>query len=268
MPPVEHVVTVIHVIHVNVVGFVPVCRPVLRPWINEAEPITTVLKAWKPANHSEGQAVDAECVLPAVVAAEVFVWNAEAAVAAALLPSAVLGLPATRAMPLPGAPLFALLCWCGPPLGLLPVLALPLLLGVLGLLLSILTLLLLLSMLLLLPILPLLLLLLSMLLLLPILPLLLLLLGMLLLLPVLPLLLLGMLLPAVLVLRLSLGVLLLLLGLGLLLLALLVSLVFALLLMLRVCRNCGPHNQEQKCGADDSDSLHFSCLPSVLRVIR
>ena len=53
--------------------------------------------------------MDAERVTRTKVATETVIWNAVAVVAAALLPGAVLGLPARCAMLLPGGLLFALL---------------------------------------------------------------------------------------------------------------------------------------------------------------
>src|SRR5580692_8495909 len=44
--PVEQVVAVAAVDDVHVVRFIPVIRPILRPGVNETEPIPTVQKAW------------------------------------------------------------------------------------------------------------------------------------------------------------------------------------------------------------------------------
>jgi len=88
---------------------VPVRSPEFRIRINDTEPIAAVLETRKPANLHKGEAVDAERVDRAVVAAEIDVRNAIAVVAAALLPSAVLGVEAVGAALLPFASLFTLL---------------------------------------------------------------------------------------------------------------------------------------------------------------
>jgi hypothetical protein len=47
-----------------------------------------------------------------------------------------------------------------------------------------------------------------------------------------------------------------------LLLMLLLFLLLLLLLLLCACRNCDPKEQEQKCGADHCDWLHFFYAPN------
>ncbi len=107
-PTVVQVIPAIEVIDVNIICFVPIDSPVFWIRIDAVEPIATELEAWKPAHHQEGEAVDAEPVIPAIVVPEIVVWNAVAPVAAALLPSAVLGLPSVGAMLLPGTLLLPL----------------------------------------------------------------------------------------------------------------------------------------------------------------
>ncbi len=89
MPAVEQVVAVIDVGDINVVGVVPVIRPVFRPWVHETEPIAAVLEAGISAHNKEGQAVDSKPMLRPKVSTEPVVRDAIAAVAATLLPSAV-----------------------------------------------------------------------------------------------------------------------------------------------------------------------------------
>ena len=110
IPAVVEVIPVVEVIDVNIIRLVPGVSPVFWIWVNETEPIAIVLEARIPAHHHEGEAIDAEPVTSTTVAAEIVVRNAVAVVAAALLPSAVLELPAVGSMLLPGDPLFALLC--------------------------------------------------------------------------------------------------------------------------------------------------------------
>ncbi len=90
IPAVEQVIPVIVVVDVNIVGLVPVVSPVLRIRIDRGEPIATVLEARITAYHHEWEIVNAERVIPAIVAAVVGLRNAIAVVAAALLPGAML----------------------------------------------------------------------------------------------------------------------------------------------------------------------------------
>lgn len=94
IPTVVQVVAVIEVGDINVVVVVPIVAPVFRPWVNSTDPIATVLEARVSANHQEREAVDAEPMLRPKVSTEAMVRNAVAVVAATLLPSAVLRLPA------------------------------------------------------------------------------------------------------------------------------------------------------------------------------
>jgi hypothetical protein len=90
---VVQVIAVVHVVDVDVVVVVPVISPGFWPWVNGTDPVTLVLEARVSAYHQEGQAVDAESVAGAKISAVAVVRNAVAAVATALLPGAVVGLP-------------------------------------------------------------------------------------------------------------------------------------------------------------------------------
>jgi hypothetical protein len=109
IPAIVQVIPAIDGVDVNVVILVPSVSPVFRIRINKNEAIATVLEAWIPAHHQEGEAVDAEPVISAIMPTEIIVGNAVAVVAAALLPCAVLGLPAAGAMLLPSPLLLAFL---------------------------------------------------------------------------------------------------------------------------------------------------------------
>src|SRR5229473_1099642 len=91
IPAVEQIVAVIDIGDVDVVGVVPVIRPVSWQRVNHAEPIAVVLEAGISAHNEEGESVDAEPVVLTKISAETIVRNA---VAAALLPVAVVGIPA------------------------------------------------------------------------------------------------------------------------------------------------------------------------------
>jgi hypothetical protein len=94
IPAVEQIVAVIDIGDVDVVGVVPVIRPVSWPRVNHAEPIAVVLEAGISAHNEEGETVNAEPVVLAKISAEAIVRNAVAVVATTLLPVAVVGIPA------------------------------------------------------------------------------------------------------------------------------------------------------------------------------
>ena len=98
---VVQVIAITVVVHVYIIVVVPIGIPVLRPRVNQTEPIAAVMEAAMPANIPHGETVDAEPVILAIVATETILRNTIAAVAAALLPGAVLRLPAmcTRSLP-------------------------------------------------------------------------------------------------------------------------------------------------------------------------
>ena len=93
IPAVIEVITVVHVVDVDVVVVVPVVSPVLRPRVNGADPIALILEARVSAYDQEGQGVDAKAVARPKVSAIPVIRNAVTPVAAALLPVAVVGLP-------------------------------------------------------------------------------------------------------------------------------------------------------------------------------
>jgi len=89
IPAVEQVIAVVDVGHVNIVGVVPIVRPVLWPRVNSAEPIALVLEARIPTNYQQGQTVNSEPVVRAKVASIAIVRNAIPVVSTSLLPIAV-----------------------------------------------------------------------------------------------------------------------------------------------------------------------------------
>ena len=93
IPAVEQVITVVDVGDIDVVGVIPVIRPVFWPWVHQSEPIAAVLEAGISAHNQEGQSVDAESMVRPKVSTETVVRNAVAVVPAALLPAAVIGFP-------------------------------------------------------------------------------------------------------------------------------------------------------------------------------
>lgn len=94
MAAVIQVITVVDVAHIDFVRVIPVVRPVLRPWVHQAEPISPVLKAGKTANYLEWPAINAESMLRSKISTEAGVWDAVTVVASALLPGVMVRFPA------------------------------------------------------------------------------------------------------------------------------------------------------------------------------
>lgn len=89
IPAVVQVVAVVNVVYVDVIGVVPVISPIFRPRINRTDPIALVLEARVSPDHQEGEGVDSEPVAGPKVSTVPVVRDAVAAVAAPLLPGAV-----------------------------------------------------------------------------------------------------------------------------------------------------------------------------------
>src|SRR5258708_39322380 len=113
MVAVVHVVPVVHVIHIDVVGFVPCPFPVFRPRINDAEPEATVLEPRVSAYDEDRGAADAKPVSSAKMRADATVWNAIGPVSPAFAPTMVVILPVLSAMTLPSLSRFRAPV-CGP----------------------------------------------------------------------------------------------------------------------------------------------------------
>ena len=101
IPAVEQVIAVVYIGDIDIVVVIPVISPILRPRVNQTDPITLVLEAWVATNDEEGQAVDAESVVGPEVPAVTVVRDAVAVVAAALLPVPVVRFPVLGFMLLP-----------------------------------------------------------------------------------------------------------------------------------------------------------------------
>ena len=109
IPAVVQVIAVLGVVDIHIIVFVPVVFPVFWPWVNDTEPKAAVLEAGIPPTDHQREAVDVEPVILTEVAAKIVFRNTVAAVAATLLPAAVLSLPSTGAMLLPHGSLIALM---------------------------------------------------------------------------------------------------------------------------------------------------------------
>src|ERR1017187_8608067 len=88
------------IIDVKVVGVIPVVGPVFRPWIHQQERKALVLKARIPHVHNRERAHHEE-VLAAEIEIEASLRQISAAVAATLLPGAMVGGPVLGATLLP-----------------------------------------------------------------------------------------------------------------------------------------------------------------------
>jgi len=88
------------VVNVDVVVLIPVVSPILRPWINHQERIPAVLESRISFIHRRAR-VEAEEVLAAEIKVEAVLSHIEAAVASALGPGSMVGLPVLCATLLP-----------------------------------------------------------------------------------------------------------------------------------------------------------------------
>lgn len=101
MPPVVHVVSVVDVIHIDIVSPVPGWRPGFRTRIDHAEPVTTKLETRGSFDHYDGDVMHAEPVSAAKMGAKAIFGDAISVVAAAGVPGAMLVLPIMCALALP-----------------------------------------------------------------------------------------------------------------------------------------------------------------------
>ena len=91
MHPVVKVIPVV-IANINVVGGIPVLRPVSWPRINHHERVAAVLEAGVARNY-DGLALNAKPVSRAEIEPETILRNVITAITAPLSPSAVIGLP-------------------------------------------------------------------------------------------------------------------------------------------------------------------------------
>ena len=89
VPAVIHVVPVVDVRNIDVISVIPVIRPGSGPWVNETNPITVVLKTRVSTGCLERKPIDSERMLRPKVSRVPVVWDSITAVAATLLPGAV-----------------------------------------------------------------------------------------------------------------------------------------------------------------------------------
>jgi hypothetical protein len=101
MLSVEHVISVIDVVHIDIVGAVPNRRPSFRARINYAEPEASELEPRGTLDHYDGYVVDAKPMSTAKMGTETIFGDAVSVVAAAFAPGAVFTLPIVGALALP-----------------------------------------------------------------------------------------------------------------------------------------------------------------------
>jgi len=101
MLPIVHIISVIDVVHIDIVGPVPDRRPGFRAGINHAKPEASVLEARGTVDYEDGYIVDAKPVATTKMRPEAIVRNAVSVVAAAFVPGVMLTLPIVRPLPLP-----------------------------------------------------------------------------------------------------------------------------------------------------------------------
>ena len=101
MSPIEHVVSVIDVVHIDIVGSVPNRRPGFWARINHIEPEASELETWITFDHHDWDVVDAKPMSTAKMGTETIFGDAVSVVAAAFAPGAVFTLPIVGALALP-----------------------------------------------------------------------------------------------------------------------------------------------------------------------
>jgi hypothetical protein len=89
------IVTIICVVQIDVIGLVPVRRPIVRPRIDERNPIAVVLESRKPADKQYRKTAYPEMVVTSEIETETGIGNAIAIVSATLLPRFVIAAPVT-----------------------------------------------------------------------------------------------------------------------------------------------------------------------------
>ena len=114
MLSVEHVVSVIDVVYIDIVGSIPNRRPRFRARINHAKPEATELETGGPFDHYDWYVVDAKPVSPAKMRTEAIVRDAVSVVAATFVPRAMLTLPIMGALALPDVLPHVAWSWLGP----------------------------------------------------------------------------------------------------------------------------------------------------------
>lgn len=101
IPAVEKVVAII-VVDVDIVGVVPIFRPVFRPRVNKQEREPSIDETWIPHVDSRPRS-DAEEVPAAEIDTELVLGNVVAPIAAALRPCAMVRVPMLCAILCPGS---------------------------------------------------------------------------------------------------------------------------------------------------------------------
>jgi hypothetical protein len=101
MLSVEHVISVIDIVHIDIVSSVPNRRPSFRTRINHAKPEASELETRGTLDHYDWYVVDPKPVSTAKMRTEAIVRNAVSVVAAAFVPGAMLTLPIVCTLALP-----------------------------------------------------------------------------------------------------------------------------------------------------------------------
>ena len=98
MAPVVHVISVVHVIHIDIVGPVPDRRPGLWARINHTKPEAPELKTRRTLDNYDWDVVNPKPVSAAKMSTEAIFRNAISDVASAFVPGAMLMLPIVCAL--------------------------------------------------------------------------------------------------------------------------------------------------------------------------
>jgi hypothetical protein len=101
MASIVHVVSIIDVVYINIIGFIPFGCPVFRPRIGETEPEAAVLESGVSVHDDNWGTANAKPVCTAKMCTEAIFRNAVTPVAATLAPTTMFMLPIACTMVLP-----------------------------------------------------------------------------------------------------------------------------------------------------------------------
>jgi hypothetical protein len=111
---VEHVISVIDIVHIDIVGSVPNRRPGFWARVNQAKPEASELETWGTFDHHDWYVVDAKPVSTAKMGAEAIFRDAVSVVAATFVPRVMLTLPIVCSLVLPDVLPYVAWSWLGP----------------------------------------------------------------------------------------------------------------------------------------------------------
>jgi hypothetical protein len=101
MLAVVQIVSVVYVVHVDIIRSIPNRGPCFWARINHAEPVASELKTRRAIDHDDRHFMDSEPVSATEMCAKAIFWNAVSIVAAPFVPGAMLTSPVVGPLALP-----------------------------------------------------------------------------------------------------------------------------------------------------------------------